>query len=251
MARRPSVAFSQSIVMRGRPYIGRQNAEAGIVTRMISIACSGFPVPVSRYFQEFKAVEVSDTELGIPGVGTRRRWLREAPPGFVFTVLAPKQIAASAFVLDAGVKQAVDAVAGFAKLLKSQAVVFGAAESFAASKKARAQLRAFAEYATEHITSPVLDLPGWPRKELDAVLKSLAVQAAFDPLLEQPSELGALAYLRLPGPSGYRSRYDAAALDRVVAFCNEARSKNLFVAFRNIDRFENAKYVMTKLGIEA
>jgi uncharacterized protein YecE (DUF72 family) len=218
---------------------------------MISIACSGFPVPVSRYFQEFKAVEVSDTELGIPGVGTRRRWLREAPPGFVFTVLAPKQIAAAAFVLDAGTKQAVDAVAGFAKQMKSQAVVFGAAEGFAVSRKAKTQLRAFAEYVAEHITAPVLDLPGWPRKELDSLVGSLAVQIAFDPLFEQPNDVGKLAYLRLPGPSGYRSRYDASALDRVVAYCNQARAKHTFVAFRNIDRFENAKYVMTKLGIEA
>jgi uncharacterized protein YecE (DUF72 family) len=216
---------------------------------MISIACSGFPVPVSRYFQEFKAVEVSDTELGIPGMGTRRRWLREALPGFVFTVLAPKQIAAASFVLDTGTKQAVQAVAGFAKQLKSRAVVFAASDTFAASRKSRMQLRAFAEYVAEHVTAPVLDLPGWSRKELDAALGSLQVPVAFDPLIEQPEGAEALAYLRLPGPAGYRSRYDAAALDRVVAYCRQARFKHTFVAFRNIDRFENAKYVMTKLEL--
>ena len=216
---------------------------------MISIACSGFPVPVSRYFQEFKAVEVSDTELGIPGVGTRRRWLREAAPGFVFTVLAPKQIAAASFVLDAGTRQAVDAVAGFAKQLKSRAVVFAAAESFVANRKSRQQLRAFAEYVRQHVSEPVLDLPGWSRKELESALGSMDVALAFDPLLEQPERIDGLAYLRLPGPSGYRSRYDVAALDRVVQYCKKARSKHTFVAFRNIDRFENAKYVMTKLEL--
>jgi uncharacterized protein YecE (DUF72 family) len=216
---------------------------------MISIACSGFPVPTSTYFQEFKAVEVSDTELGIPGVGTRRRWLREAVPGFVFTVLAPKQIAAASFVLDTGTKQAVDAIGGFAKQLKSHAVVFAGSDTFAVSRKSRAQLRAFAEYAAEHVVSPVLDLPGWSRKELDAAIGSLQVTLAFDPLVEQPDGTDKLAYLRLPGPAGYRSRYDATALDRVVAFCKQARFKHTFVAFRNIDRFENAKYVMTKLEI--
>ena len=46
---------------------------------MFVVACSGFPVPVSRYWQEFDAVEISDTEIAIPGAGTVRRWIREAP----------------------------------------------------------------------------------------------------------------------------------------------------------------------------
>jgi uncharacterized protein YecE (DUF72 family) len=217
---------------------------------MISIACSGFPVPVSTYFQEFKAVEVSDTELGIPGVGTRRRWLREASPGFVFSVLAPKQIGAASFTLDAGTLQAIDAVAAFGKQLKSRALVFAASETFTPSRKTRTQLRAFAQHIATQVSTPVFDLPAWSRKELESALGSLEAPIAFDPLAEQPDDACQLAYLRLPGPSGYRSRYDPAALDRVVAFCKNARAKNLFVAFRNIDRFENARYVMTKLGIE-
>lgn len=216
---------------------------------MISIACSGFPVPVSRYFNEFKAVEISDTELGIPGVGTLRRWLREAPEGFVFTVLAPKQIAAASFVLDEHVEQAVAAVAGFAKELKSSAVVFTASEEFVPARKSRPQLRDFVKYVAKHVPNPVLDLPGWPRKDVLALTGSLPVQIAFDPLLEWPEGLDELAYLRLPGPSGYRSRYDATALARVVEYCEQASAKKTFVAFRNIDRYENGRQVMTKLGL--
>ena len=55
--------------------------------------------------------------------------------------------------------------------------------------------------------------PGQPL----AVTGSLPVHIAFDPLNEQPEGLEELAYLRLPGPAGYRSRYDAAALARVIA----------------------------------
>jgi uncharacterized protein YecE (DUF72 family) len=216
---------------------------------MISIACSGFPVPVSRYFHEFSAVEVSDTELGIPGVGTLRRWQREATPGFVFTVLAPKQIATTAFVLDQSSEQAVDAVAGFAKELKSSAVVFAAAESYVASRKSRAQLRAFVKHVAKSVPHPVLDLPGWSRKDLTAITGTLPVQIAFDPLNEQPDDVTDLAYLRLPGPAGYRSRYDATALARVIEYCERPRAEHTFVVFRNIDRYENAKQVMTKLNI--
>jgi uncharacterized protein YecE (DUF72 family) len=66
---------------------------------MAVVACSGFPVPVSRYFREFEGVEISETELGIPGAGTVRRWLREAPENFTFTLLAPKEISAGGFQL--------------------------------------------------------------------------------------------------------------------------------------------------------
>ena len=44
---------------------------------------------------------------------------------------------------------------------------------------------------------------------------------------------------------------DASALDRVVSYLQSAKAKQIFVAFRNIDRFENARYVMGQLGIEA
>ncbi|MET0384413.1 MAG: DUF72 domain-containing protein [Polyangiales bacterium] len=216
---------------------------------MISIACSGFPVPVSRYFHEFRAVEVSDTELGIPGVGTLRRWLREAPPEFVFTALAPKQIAAAGFVLDPSVEQVVDAIAGFAKELGSRAVVFAASDDYVASRKSRTQLRDFAKHIAKRVPHPVLDLPGWSRKDVSAALGTLPIAIAFDPLNEQPDDISELAYLRLPGPSGYRSRYDTTALTRVVACCEQTRAKHTFVAFRNIDRFENARFVMGKLGL--
>jgi uncharacterized protein YecE (DUF72 family) len=218
---------------------------------MISIACSGFPVPVSRYFRELKAVEVSDTELGIPGDGTLRRWLREAPEDFLFTVLAPKQIAEASFTLTPEVESAITGIADFSKQLQSRAVVFSAPSEFVASAKTRAQLKIFVKNVVSHVPTPVLDCPGWSHEDLVAIVGKAKVGIAFDPLIEQPKRLAAATYLRLPGPAGYRSRYDAPALDRVVSYLQAAKAKNIFVAFRNIDRFENARYVMSQLGIEA
>lgn len=214
---------------------------------MISIACSGFPIPVSRYFKEFTAVEISDTELGLPGEGTLRRWIREADAAFVFSIVAPKQIASAGFALDPGTTQAVSALASFAKQLKTAAVVFAANEEFQPTKPNRARLRAFAEHVAGSIKRPVFDLPSWSRKEALATLKRDDVFLAFDPLSETGDD-GELAYVRMAGPSGYRSRYDAAALDRVVEHCQRSRAKHTFVAFRNIDRYENSKYVLKKLA---
>jgi uncharacterized protein YecE (DUF72 family) len=216
---------------------------------MISVACSGFPAPQSRYFKEFEAVEISDTELGIPGAGTSRRWLREAAPGFQFSVLAPKQVAAGGFALTPETKRAIEEVAAFAKQIKGRVVVFAASEDWGPTKQNRTALRAFAEYIKGVVKVPVLDLPGWPLKEAEAALKKLPVHLAFDPLGEHPSDVGTFAYARLPGPSGYRSRYDPAALDRVVEYCKSCSAQDLFVVFRNIDCFENSKYVAKHLQI--
>jgi uncharacterized protein YecE (DUF72 family) len=214
---------------------------------MISIACSGFPIPVSRYFKEFNAVEISDTELGLPGEGTLRRWLRESAPGFVFSVVAPKQIASSGFSLDPGTMQAVSALASFAKQLKSYAVVFAANEEFEPTRPNRTRLRAFAEHVAGSIARPVFDLPSWSRKEAIAALKNERTIVAFDPLTEGVLD-DEFAYARMTGPSGYRSRYDAIALDRVVEQCRNNTAQHTFVAFRNIDCYENSKYVIKQLA---
>jgi uncharacterized protein YecE (DUF72 family) len=213
---------------------------------MISIACSGFPIPASRYFQEFNAVEIADTELGLPGEGTLRRWLREATKEFVFCIVAPKQIASAGFALDPGTKQAVSALASFAKQLKCFAVVFAATEEFGPTKPNRTRLREFALHVGGSIARPVFDLPSWSRKQAIAALKNDTACVAFDPLSEAP-EPGEFAYARMAGPSGYRSRYDATALDRVVESCRKSPAKHTFVAFRNIDRYDNSRYVIGKL----
>jgi uncharacterized protein YecE (DUF72 family) len=88
---------------------------------MFVVACSGFPVPVSRYWREFDAVEISDTEIAIPGAGTVRRWIREAPDNFLFTVVAPKSVSDSGFRRTKENKATCEAVAELARETSSMA----------------------------------------------------------------------------------------------------------------------------------
>ena len=60
---------------------------------MITVGCSGFAVPATRYFKEYGFVEVQETHRAVPGPGTIRRWRREAPDGFQFALLGPREIA--------------------------------------------------------------------------------------------------------------------------------------------------------------
>ncbi len=218
---------------------------------MARVACSGFPLPVSRYFQEMRAVEIAETELAIPGAGTVRRWLREAPEGFVFSVLAPKEIALSGF---AATKENAAALAGILELAKTvgaKAVVIAAPPELAASRPHRAAIRAFCEGVGKRGRRPaiVLDLPAWSVEEAGVTVKGLGVEIAYNPLAAGPTPTVLdLAYMRLPGPAGHRSRYEETALDRVAAHCRAVKAKDSFCVFCNIDMFANAKYVMTALG---
>jgi uncharacterized protein YecE (DUF72 family) len=127
-------------------------------------------------------------------------------------------------------------------------VVFAATEDFKPSKANRARVRAFAEHIAGKLKRPVFDLPAWSRKEAANTLSELDVCVAFDPLTDEPEPKCRFAYGRMAGPSGYKSRYDAASLDRVVELCKKSSAQQLFVAFRNIDRYENSKYVRSRLS---
>jgi uncharacterized protein YecE (DUF72 family) len=221
---------------------------------MLFVACSGFPVPVSRYFGEFGSVEISDTELGIPGEGTVRRWLREAPPGFAFSLLAPKTIAEAGFDRSHATREAVENVGRLALRMEARAVVFAAPEGFRFTSARRSAVGAFVDWLPDNYPPIVLDLPAWKPEQVASVGDKRSVVVAHDPLTEAlPSDGGALSYLRLPGPAGYRSRYDDEAIERIAQHCREAepRSETTFCVFRNIDMHANATQLMGLLGAHA
>src|SRR5688572_5059939 len=108
---------------------------------MLVVACSGFPIAVSRYLSEFPAVEIADSEIGIPGAGSIRRWQKEAPEGFLFTALAPAEIGASGFAQSGEVDHALKAVLSFCKKLDAFAVVFRVPEEVAFARPLATRLK--------------------------------------------------------------------------------------------------------------
>lgn len=216
---------------------------------MIFVACSGFPVPVSRYWTELPAVELAETELGIPGAGTVRRWMREPPKGYGFAILAPKTLAESGFARSAERDATVAALADLARKLKARAVVFNAPESFKPTKTSRTAIASFVKsIPTSFPTSIVLDLPAF---KIDVLRKTAGsrVAIAYDPLADKPSPGGGIAYVRLPGPAGHRSRYDEDAIAKIAEHCRErAAEGDVFCVFRNIDMHANSRLLLEKLA---
>jgi uncharacterized protein YecE (DUF72 family) len=208
------------------------------------VACSGFPVPVSRYWAELPAIEISDTENAIPGAGTVRRWVREAPEGYGFTVLAPKGIAANGFAERGKDAPGLVEVAAVARTLGAKALVFAAPPELLPSRIARAQLKSFAEALPRGLPPVVFDLPSWQGEEIASAVNDAGAHAAYNPLTGPYPAKAAFLYFRLHGPAGHRSRYEESALERVVEAVRSSKAKATFCVFTNIDMFANAKFLL-------
>lgn len=217
---------------------------------MAVVACSGFPVPVSRYFREFEGVEISETELGIPGAGTVRRWLREAPEGFVFTLLAPKEIAGGGFQLTPANEKLIKEVGALCKSMNALAVVFAAPPEFLPTRPNKSAVKKFVESLPARYPKAVLSLGGFKLADTLACMDPKKnVIAAYDPLQDDPpAGKGDLSYVRLPGPAGFRSRYDEGSLERVVAHVKSSKAKSTVCVFHNIDMHANASRARELLG---
>jgi uncharacterized protein YecE (DUF72 family) len=212
---------------------------------MTVIACSGFPVPVSRYWREFAGVEISETELGIPGAGTVRRWLRESPDDFVFTLLAPKEVAASGFKPDAAAEKTLKELATLCRNMKAQAIVFSAAPEFPMTRPRKSALKAFLKTLPARYPRIVLDLPEWKLEDVKAIAAERKnTVAAYDPLSHNVEpEKSDFEYMRLPGPAGHRSRYDEASMARLAEHCLALKAKKALCVFHNIDMHANARQI--------
>lgn len=216
---------------------------------MLFVACSGFPVPVSRYWGLFSAVEISDTELGIPGAGTVRRWLRESPEGFAFTALAPKEIGESGFRRTNENKELIEAIGDFASTLGARAVVFQAPEEFDCTKGSKTALKSFLSWLPDGLPRIVLDLPGWKPADVAKTIGKRDAIVAYDPLLDDPPPLGDFVYARLPGPAGHRSRYDEESVEQIAKHLEGVEAQTVFCVFRNIDMQANGSALRELMSV--
>src|ERR1700704_5714311 len=110
---------------------------------IITVGCAGFPVPATRYFREFAFVEVQETHIALPGPGTIRRWRREAPEGFEFALLGPREVGQEGFRDGKVVETALHMLEEVADELGSRTVVFLAPPDFPANKANRSVVKEF------------------------------------------------------------------------------------------------------------
>ena len=208
---------------------------------MITVGCAGFPVPATRYFREFLFVEVQETQLGIPGPGTVRRWRREAPEGFRFSLLGPKEVAAEGFREGEVVQQALQDLAGVAQELSSDTAVFVAPPEYPCNKGNKAIVKDFLALANKTFANVVFDAGAlWVPDELEELVTGEHVMIVRDPLNQGVSKRKR-AYYRLPGPAGHKSRYEDPAIERLAEIASSVDHEEVTYTFTNVDMFADAK----------
>lgn len=215
---------------------------------MITVGCAGFAVPATRYFKEYLFVEIQETHLAVPGPGTVRRWRREAPEGFEFALLGPRQISQEEFRAGKVLDSALQMLDGVAQELDATTAVFAASPEFTSSRPNKAALRDFLKLARERYATVVFEAPAWKPDEAEAVAEETDTLAARDPLQHGLSKKPR-AYYRLPGPAGRKSRYEDPAIEKLAEIASEGLDQEATYVFANVDMFADAKRFKKAMGL--
>jgi uncharacterized protein YecE (DUF72 family) len=208
---------------------------------MITMGCAGFPVPATRYFKEFLFVEVQETHVALPGTGTIRRWRREAPKGFKFALLAPREIGQEGFRDGKVTETALKSLSEVGKELDATTAIFVAPPEFTASRGNKGALKDFLQSVKRRFDRVVWEPPpAWDADDASALATEVGVIAARDPLAHGTTK-EPLAYYRMPGPAGHKSRYEDPAIEKLAALASVATHKDAIYVFTNVDMFADAK----------
>ena len=208
---------------------------------MITIGCAGFPVPATRYFKEFLFVEVQDTHVTSPGTGTIRRWRREAPKGFSFSMLGPREIGQEGFREGKVTESALKSLVEVGLELQASVAVFVAPPDFTANRANKGALKDFLLSVKKKFDRVVWEPPAtWDPDDADAIATEVGVVAARDPLAHGTTALP-VAYYRLPGPAGHKSRYEDPAIEKLGELARKSKNGDATYVFTNVDMFADAK----------
>jgi uncharacterized protein YecE (DUF72 family) len=216
---------------------------------MVTIGCAGFPVPATRYFKEILFVEVQETHVALPGTGTIRRWRREAPPGFQFAVLAPREIGQEGFREGKVIEKAMKALVEVGKELAADMAVFVSPAELSASRTNKTAVREFLTSVKKKFKHVVWEPPAeWDADEAHTLAADAGATAARDPLAHGTTS-AAFAYYRLPGPAGHKSRYEDPAIDKLAELASASTNKEATYVFTNVDMFADAKRLKRALKL--
>ena len=216
---------------------------------MITVGCAGFAVPATRYFKEYLFVEVQETFLATPGPGTLRRWRREAPAGFTFALLGPREVGQEGFRSGKVIEMALGNLAEVAKELDARTAVFTAPPEFPQNRANKAALKEFLQAVRGQFDHIVFDPgPAWAADDADTLAQDTGTVACRDPLASGLSKRS-VAYYRLPGPAGHKSRYEDPAIERLAEIASHGLDQDAKYVFTNVDMFADAKRFKKSLDL--
>lgn len=238
---------------------------------LIKIGCCGFPVSRARYFNVFETVELQQTFYQPPEIPLAKKWRKESPPEFEYTlkawqlithepksptyrklktkVLPPKEKNYGSFKPTDEVLYAWEKTKEIAKVLNAKVIVFQCPPSFEPSAENKQNIKRFFSTIDRKGFTLAWEPRGkWHENEIEVVCKSLDLLYVVDPLINPPvfslasfqrrGSYGRIFYYRLHGLKGYRYQYTDEDLLRLKGF-SKGGAETYFM-FNNLYMFEDA-----------
>ena len=125
--------------------------------------------------------------------------------------------------------------------LEADTAVFVAPPDFPASRAHKSVVKEFLQSTRDMFKTVVFD-PGplWDSDDAEALVADDGALVVRDPLNQGISKRP-VAYYRLPGPAGHKSRYEDPAIERLAEVAKSATHKEATYIFTNVDMFADAK----------
>jgi uncharacterized protein YecE (DUF72 family) len=198
----------------------------------IHVGCSGLPAKREKYFESLNAVEVLPSQEVPPTPTSARRWAEEAPPGFVFTLVASRLLVVAPDHLPPGIEGDLARFGGLqltdenlalhartldaAVALGARVLLFSTPSQIGPSRRGREALRRFFGTVDRRGIRFAWEPHGpWGEAELGQLCAELDLVRCVDPLRDALPP-GPAAYVRL-GPFAIMGRSIADdELERIV-----------------------------------
>ena len=239
---------------------------------MIYVGTCGFCEARSRYYMEFDAVEVQQTFYRILQEKTLRRWRKEAPQKFVFSIKAFQGVTHPPNSptwrrsnvkpgKNVGLLRPTSEVLHFWRLTVKEAELLGARfiliqlpRSFKETEESFENAERFFSMIERDNLEIAVELRGWSERGVKRFVRKFDVIDVTDPLVRIPLHGGETNYYRLHGryENGriiYRHSYSDEELEKIrerVLGWNRSES---FVFFNNSNMCSDARKFRQVLGI--
>ena len=188
----------------------------------IHVGCSGMSIKRGRYFKSLAAVEVLPPQEVPPKPSSVRRWVKEAPDNFCFTMVASRFISTTPERLPPGLDGSVRGYGGFqltpevlglyertvesAVALGAKMLVFVTTPQVSPSRRGHEALRRFFEKVDRQGLRFAWEPHGpWENAEVEALCRGLDLVRCVDPLRDPIPDGADAAYARL-GPFAVMGR---------------------------------------------
>ncbi|MBC7128805.1 MAG: DUF72 domain-containing protein [Thermoplasmatales archaeon] len=222
---------------------------------MIKVGCCGFCCKKDEYFKKFEVVEIQKTFYSLPSIETARKWRKEKPENFEYTMKAWQPITHlpnsptyrkaklkiesnnyGFFKPSNEVFDAWEKFSEFAKELDAKIIVFQCPPNFHESAENIRNIEQFFS-SIERKFLYAIELRGnWRREKIIEICKNFDLIHCVDPF-KSPSYYGKIKYYRLHGITGYNYDYSKEELKKLLEFC---RNKEIYCLFNNTKMLKNA-----------